>query len=163
MPFVLCCGVRGIFSAIPAAEAVAKSTIHCKFASTTDPEGNAPLFGVRLTARGCVIGLPRNIEDCPAETSTTVHASGKASATAGCSHDEVRVGTVGKIGAGLGAFPAGVGAASCCAKFVGVSCEQIPAARCGVYKAAIVRHGALSSSGSGGGFPACHTAFQYAC
>src|SRR5580693_300703 len=116
---------------MPACTAVGKSTIHCKSASTTEPVGNAPLLGVRLTASGTTTGLLRYRLDWPPETSTTVHASGRASATAGFSQEELRRVTVGNTGAGTGAVPLGVGATGCCARLVGVSCKEIHAARCG--------------------------------
>ena len=52
-------GVSGILTPIPAARAASKSTIHCRPASTVEPAGNAPEFGVRFTASEGTIGLPR--------------------------------------------------------------------------------------------------------
>ena len=94
------------------------------------------MFGVRLIASDWAMGPPgRGVVSVP-ETSTTVQASGRASAMAGCSHELSRAAGCGKTGAGIGAAPAAVGAAGCCARLVGVSCNAIQAARCGLYRAA---------------------------
>ena len=60
-----------------------------------------------LRRAGARLELLRNSVDWPPETSTTVHASGNASATAGFSHDELRIVTVGNTGAGTGRRAAG--------------------------------------------------------
>src|ERR1700687_1304991 len=96
---------------MPACTAALKSTIHCKPASTVEPAGKPPPFGVRFTTNEGVIGLPRWRLPCPPAISTTVQASGKASAVAAFSHELLRSETAGNTGAGTGAVPLGVGAA----------------------------------------------------
>src|SRR5690349_6689202 len=113
------------------------------------------------TARSGVMGPPRNSACCVPETTTTVQASGNASAMAGLFHELGRVGGVGYTGFGLGSVPAGVGGTGWSARFVGVIVWAIHAARGDPYSEASPRHGAFTASAEAGGFPARHTASQY--
>src|SRR5215475_5810078 len=99
-PAERCAGVSGIFSAIPAAIAASKSTIHCSPESTVDPAGNAPELGVRFTASDGVMLLPRYKALCPLDTNATVHASGSASAVAAFSQELSRNVIAGNTGGG---------------------------------------------------------------